>query len=107
MAKPIFLIGVPVDSHEAEVEKLKHWGFSKLADDYHVLIYRMRDKSPMKFQLFSDKEIEPIELENLKEELELKEKTVMDPLRDSFQDKSVKAPASVIVTDGFSLGKIT
>ena len=62
MAKPIFIITIP---YEAQLQEVEHYRgiVKKLEGDYHVLLVGGDD---LNFKMFSDKEIEPIQLEELK-----------------------------------------
>lgn len=64
MAKPIFIINAPHIDVE-ELEGLKK-AISVFSDDYFTLIIN-ENREDWKFQMFSDKEIEPIELQKLQE----------------------------------------
>lgn len=67
MSKPIFVIQLP--NATSDFVKNMSEKLTGRMEDYHVLVLGTEGtmiKEP-KFQLFSDKEIEPIELEKLKE----------------------------------------
>lgn len=69
MAKPIFIVQVgflPRDENDKiEVNKC----FDYLREDYHVLIVFDDTKEPVKFQMFSDKKLEPIDLKTLQDKI--------------------------------------
>lgn len=52
---------------DQEREEFRKMMKKELDQDYHVFIYNSEDQKDMEFQMFSDHEIEPIELEKLKE----------------------------------------
>ena len=60
--KPIFIIGLPSGVDHSELLNAAE----DISQDYHVFVYT-DESNEFKFQVFSDHEIEPIELENLKE----------------------------------------
>lgn len=69
MAKPIFIITIPQTNNE----EMREWekAIEMIKQDYHCILVSERvDK--VEFKLFSDKEIEPIEIEKLKEILKIK-----------------------------------
>ena len=73
MPKPIFIITInwPSDNFEG-ISRFQQDIQLKL-HDYHVLVSCDGSITETKYQLFSDKEIEPIELEKLKEILNVKQ----------------------------------
>lgn len=64
--KPIFIIRTPHFSNDADRTEFNEMMNKELADSYHLLIFDSADEDTFKFQMFSDHEIEPIELEKLK-----------------------------------------
>ena len=68
MAKPIFIINfgkMPGTAKDRD-EIIHHFNFLK--QDYHIIIlFEDRFPADTTFQMFSDKEIDPIELDKLKE----------------------------------------
>jgi len=65
MAKPIFVITIAAHGSPGNYHNIAEMLEKKLPD-YHVLIsfdYKLENS---KYQLFSDKEIEPIQIEELK-----------------------------------------
>lgn len=67
-AKPIFVIRKPHMS-EADRKDFIQLMNEQLQGDYHVLLFESNDKISFSFQMFSDHEIEPIELEALKQHI--------------------------------------
>ena len=65
MRKPIFIVTVPSYFSEGEIDGIKE-GLKHIGEDYHVLVVTGNVEDP-EFKMFSDHEIEPIELEKLKE----------------------------------------
>jgi hypothetical protein len=69
MAKPIFVVRIKKHLPEVEFDSLAN----RLRDmlyDYHVFLINPNDDTQcrdIEFQLFSDKEIKPIDLDRLKE----------------------------------------
>ena len=74
--KPIFVIQTP-HLNEADRKEFIETMNGQLAEDYHVLIYDNADEDSFKFRIFSDHEIEPIEIEKLKELVNTKQVTVV------------------------------
>ena len=66
MPKPIFIISLPRATQDHVKSVFKNIPI-QLKYDYHVLVYSDMSILDVKFQLFSDKEIEPIELQKLKD----------------------------------------
>lgn len=66
--KPIFVITIPFCGQETWVALGEYIREKGLEKDYYVFI--LTGNEP-KFQMFSDKEIEPIQIEELKELLKL------------------------------------
>jgi hypothetical protein len=64
MSKPIFIVQFPSTTTKDHAEHIVHY-FNKKLVDYNVFIVGNTENS-WDFKLFSDKEIEPIELEKLK-----------------------------------------
>ncbi len=67
MRKPIFIVQTNDQTLSSGL------ALSDLADEYHLIVLYESSFKETKFQLFSDREIEPIKLEELKEILKLKE----------------------------------
>ena len=65
MSKPIFIVKVPISFTQEKCDYALDGIKGKLTD-YHVIMV-VNSLNDWGFQLFSDKEIEPIELEKLKE----------------------------------------
>jgi hypothetical protein len=64
MSKPIFIIKAPINiSKEKSVDVIE--SFKSKAFDYHVFLVNNIDTS-WDFQVFSEKEIDPIRLQELK-----------------------------------------
>lgn len=66
MPKPIFVVVVNHLMDEQQYGKLSQ-ELQKKLDDYHVIVAADSHAPELKFQLFSDKNIEPIQLDELKE----------------------------------------
>lgn len=62
--KPIFVITVPFGSDIPSISESAK--VKEVSKDYHILIVAGKE---MNFQIFSDKEIEPIQIEELKKML--------------------------------------
>lgn len=62
--KPIFVIQLANTHPEVAMRLNDHLITKGVQDDYHVIIILGNEN---KFQMFSDKEIEPIQLDELKE----------------------------------------
>lgn len=72
MAKPIFVVNIPINAFQSTEAANKYIdGLVKELNDYHVLTIFDGTSIDLRFRMFSDKLIEPIELEKLKEELNL------------------------------------
>ena len=70
MPKPIFIIVIPGFPPQDKLAEIRNRYNNQLAEDYHVIVLH-GGSSGYEFKMFSDKEIEPIELEKLKELLKL------------------------------------
>lgn len=63
MSKPIFIVmGQFTDDERTQITKVVQ---TKLSDEYHCFIVQTHGE--LKFEMFSEKLIDPIELERLKE----------------------------------------
>lgn len=72
MAKPIFIMFYGTKNVETSYvkENITAWANAlgeRIGMDYHTILVEMVEEIGFRFQMFSDKEIEPIELEKLKE----------------------------------------
>lgn len=65
MSKPIFIVKLPITFSDEKCREALD-AFKDKLPEYHVLMV-MNSINDWDFKLFSDKEIEPIELEKLKE----------------------------------------
>ena len=66
MSKPIFIVTVPNISWDSS-DEIKNNLFKTIGSEYHCFIVNDDKKTSFEFQMFSEKLIEPIELERLKE----------------------------------------
>lgn len=66
MRKPIFIIQLPRVKSQQEFEAYKN-AVKSFESDYHILMYEDHNEESASFKMFSDHEIEPIKLEELKE----------------------------------------
>jgi hypothetical protein len=66
MSKPIFIVTVPNISWDTTNE-IKESLFKQIGNDYHCFVVNDCNKTSFEFQMFSEKLIDPIELERLKE----------------------------------------
>ena len=65
--KPIFIVNIPLCESKEQFELVTRQ-FESLKEDYHVLIVEdIMTCSKIRFKMYSDHEIEPIEMEKLKE----------------------------------------
>ena len=65
MSKPIFIVQFPSTTTKDQASQVSYY-FNKNLVDYNVFVVS-NTQNIWDFKLFSDKEIEPIELEKLKE----------------------------------------
>lgn len=65
MIKPIFLIGLPIETNLDIISKLSIDLAEKLSD-YHVLLYQTK-KSEMEFKCFHEKDVDDIRFDELKQ----------------------------------------
>lgn len=73
MAKPIFIVRVPVQASMEQIGKMQQDLDKKLGEDYHVLVARViyppLDGTPLEteFQVLNAKDMTELEFEELKE----------------------------------------
>ncbi len=72
MAKPILIVYVPYLTQRTQDEERQNRNFEEhicevLGCEYHVFITKNAHEDKYTFKLFSDKEIDPISIEQLKE----------------------------------------
>lgn len=64
--KPIFVVSFGILPQDEEMKEQIVKYFDPLKEDYHVLIhFEDREDRETKFKMFSDKEIEPIKIDEL------------------------------------------
>ena len=101
--KPIFVIGLPIEvDHSEFLNAAEH-----LQEDYHILIHT-DDSNEFKCQVFSDHEIDPIQLEVLKRATGVNEKpetgkVYINP-KDQLSEKEIKV--CQYISDGLSSKEI-
>jgi pyruvate formate-lyase activating enzyme-like uncharacterized protein len=66
MAKPIFLVGVPVDFQPQTLQNIQQMLEDKI-QDYHTLVYTKKDGDEIDFKALYEKDFDEIKFEQLKE----------------------------------------
>jgi hypothetical protein len=66
MAKPIFLVELPISTNEEEVIGIQSMLESKMTD-YYSIVYRSRSSYDIDFKVFYEKDFDEIKYEELKE----------------------------------------
>jgi len=66
MAKPIFLVGVPVDFHPQTLQNIQQMLEDKI-QDYHTIVYTKKDGDEIDFKALYEKDFDEIKFEQLKE----------------------------------------
>ena len=76
MVKPIFIIKLPKSLHLQDIVEInKRIASNKdLLKDYHVLIVRSNNSDSATFKMFNGKRLKNIDIEQLREELNLTNK---------------------------------
>lgn len=66
MAKPIFLVGVPIYFEQQTVQNIQQMLEEKI-QDYHPLVYTKKDGEEIEFKALYEKDFDEIKFEELKE----------------------------------------
>lgn len=72
MAKPIFLIGVPVGDNDEDLriealEKIQEVISEEIYEEYHVIVHPRFYETEFNFQVFYEKDFDEVKYEELKQ----------------------------------------